>query len=42
MGCLLFDSLLARAAPVKTYDGVFYSVGLNTKTLTRLPVLALP
>jgi hypothetical protein len=29
-------------APVETYDGVFYSVGLNTKTLTRLPVLALP
>jgi hypothetical protein len=27
---------------METYDGVFYSVGLNTKTLTRLPVLALP
>jgi hypothetical protein len=42
MGCLFLTVCLQGLAPVETYDGVFYSVGLNTKTLTRLPVLALP
>jgi len=33
-GLLFLTVCLQGLAPVETYDGVFYSVGLNTKTLT--------